>query len=160
MKTKLRTLGVIVFLSLSLNSEAQTIQIDKLYKIVINSMIATYKKPIEKKTILFSIWISVDSKGMADSVAFSKIMHPLQLEDFINPASISAYCKSQKEMFKNYKNSVIVVPIIHFPDNIATLYLYELGEDFGSLFPLPGQYPGKRLVVNKPSRVSWTEEEQ
>lgn len=49
MKTILRTLGVIVFLSLSLNSKAQTIQIDNLYKLVINSMIATYKKPIEKK---------------------------------------------------------------------------------------------------------------
>lgn len=158
MKTIFRTFGAIILLSLSVSSRAQTIQIDKLYKVIINSMIATYKKPIDKKTILFSVWISVDSKGRADSVAFSKIMHPLQLEDFINPTAISAYCKSQKDLFQNYKNSIIVVPIIHFPDNIATLYLYELGQDFGSLFPAPGQYPGKRLFVNKPSRVSWTEE--
>ena len=110
-------------------------------------------KPVDtKKILLFSIFISVNDKGMVDSVYFSKIKEPWVLASEINLQLIIDFYKIKNvSAFQEYKNCLIMKPVISRNlDDILASYLPALTIDFQNLFLRPESDKEKKLILSKP----------
>ena len=141
---------------LLLGSKAYSQLADKvILNTVANSIYATYKRPIEKKLILFSIWVSTDKTGKIDSIYYSQIAHPLEIDSIVNRMVIKRDILKHSSYVKGHANSLFVLPILYRPLNdISAIYLPDLGADFSNLIPTQRQFPNKKIIVEKATEIT------
>lgn len=123
--------------------------------LISNSIFDTYKRPVENKIIMLSIWLSTDASGKIDSVYFSDISAPLSIENVIKTSFIKKEIKEKCAFIKVYPNALIVLPIMYRrPDDLFASHLFELGKDFTNLFPDQSKFPKKKIIVERPASVA------
>ncbi|QPH38726.1 hypothetical protein [Pedobacter endophyticus] len=122
---------------------------------IANSINKIYRKPIDKKLVLFSIWVSTDKNSKVDSVYFSEMSPPLTIDMVLDTAEIKTFFKRSSKLEKKFSNTLFIIPILYRPlNNIAAIYLPDLGRDFSNLIPEQAKFRNKKLIVEKPTEIT------
>lgn len=146
-----------LFTCLIQGAKAQIIEQNDLYNLISAKIHKSYKKPDPQKIIVFSVFLSTNSKGIVDSVFFSNPDGPTLLEDIVDVKEIKQKYIAKK--FKTYGigKSLIVMPVmIRVLGDIKATYLTSLGIDYANLFNVTDTKSKKNIILCKPTVVSFS----
>ena len=157
----MKSLLIIITALFTINiSRAQIIEPDEFLGPIMNSISQTYKTPIDERIIIFSASIFVNDRGVVDSLRFSNSTLG-DLSFLLNKKNIIKDYLSRKNLFVNYKNSVIVIPIFYKNMNeYSAKFLVDTSKDFRNLYPKNEEVKGRKLYFARPSVVSVSEDKE
>ncbi|MBB6274067.1 hypothetical protein HDF26_004540 [Pedobacter cryoconitis] len=109
--------------------------------------------PKEKQAILFSIIVNIDKSGKVDKVEFTNPSN--HVDSLLRYKQVSDEIKrDKKNVFKKYKNSIYVLPIlIKKWDNNNLLITPEFLKDFEKLIPEKSKLDKYRSINIMPTQL-------
>lgn len=106
--------------------------------------------PKEKQFMLFSIIVEIDNEGKTNKVVFTKPSN--HADSLIRYKQVSDEIKrDKKNVFKNYKNSIYVLPILIIKRDLNQILLTpEFLDSFAALIPTKDHLTkSKRLTITR-----------
>lgn len=148
---KIIIIGLLINLSVAQICSAQIVDLSKHnLKINIDFKNNYMNNPFIKKAFIFSISVSVNNLGKVDSVYFSKT-EDVELKDAMDLTRIKKTTIAEKTFFSNYKNSLVIIPVMALNLNDQYISNQEsLLREWGGLFPNVNKFKNKRIVLCKP----------